>query len=276
MEHNLSFGRDERSRTSDRESPPAVLDRGKIDFGGKPTKMDAFTLLHGVKAEANKNASDLEKVVRAMLQQRTNRAMIDNAHLSHVLSCLRYKNRLAQLLKNLTNFVANYVREHPGETAIALLSILSISIVPIILPAIGFSAIGPVAQSLAAAWQSAIGIVAAGTPFSFLQSAAMGGPAASVFLVAGVAGLAGLAIKKAAGWVTRWWNSKNDEAEKNCSFEELVREIRGRRDCEHKGRGRRVEGPHRCEECGDRLPQFILECRHCRFQACRRCRLNSR
>lgn len=172
--------------------------------------------------------------------------------------------------------MTNYVREHPWEITFALLSILSISIVPIILPAIGFSAIGPVAGSLAAAWQSSIGIVAAGTPFGFLQSTAMGGAAASIFYGAGVAGLAGLAIKKAVGWVTKWWNSKSDEAEKTCSFQEIVQEIRERRDCEHKGRWRRIEGPHRCEECGYKLPQFILECRHCQFQACRRCRLKSR
>ncbi len=92
-----------------------------------------------------------------------------------------------------------------------LFSILSITIVPVILPAIGFSAIGPVAQSIAAAWQSSLGIVAAGTPFAFLQSAAMGGAAAGVFYGAEIAGLAVLAGKKAVGWATGWWNSNSEE-----------------------------------------------------------------
>ncbi|KAF3181091.1 hypothetical protein TWF106_010830 [Orbilia oligospora] len=46
---------------------------------------------------------------------------------------------------------------------------------PVILGAIGFSATGPVAGSYAAAWQSSIGVVQAGSTFAALQSAAMTG-----------------------------------------------------------------------------------------------------
>lgn len=143
-----------------------------------------------------KNASNLGMLVRTMLQHLYNWAILDNARLLNVLDRLR----------NFTASVTSYVHKHPWETAFALLSILGITIVPVVLPAIGFSAIGPVAQSIAAAWQSSIGIVAAGTPFAFLQSAAMGGAAAGVFYGAGVAGLAVLAGKKAFDWAVEWWH----------------------------------------------------------------------
>ena len=131
-----------------------------------------------------------------MLQYYYNGAILDNAKLSYILGRLR----------NFTASLTSYVHKHPYETAIALLSILSIIIIPVIMPTIGFSAIGPVAQSIAAAWQSSIGIVAAGTPFAFLQSAAMGGAAAGVFYGAGVAGLAVLTSKKAVDWAVGWWH----------------------------------------------------------------------
>lgn len=98
------------------------------------------------------------------------------------------------------------MHEHSWETAFALLSVLSITIVPVILLAIGFSAIGSIAKSIAIAWQSSLGIVAAGTSFAFLQSAAMGGATAGVFYGAGVAGLAVLAGKKAVDWAVGWWH----------------------------------------------------------------------
>ncbi len=144
-----------------------------------------------------------------MLQHHRNGAILDNAQLFYVLDRLR--NQLSYVLDRLRNFatsVTSYAHEHPWETAFALLSILSILVVPVILPAIGFSALGPVAQSIAAAWQSSLGIVAAATPFAFLQSAAMGGAAAGVFYGAGVAGLAVLGGKKAVGWAIGWWNKE--------------------------------------------------------------------
>ena len=52
----------------------------------------------------------------------------------------------------------------------------------------GFAASGPVAASAAAAWQSSIGIVQAGSLFSFCQSAAMGGAAVNGIIACGAAG----------------------------------------------------------------------------------------
>ncbi|KAL8792656.1 MAG: hypothetical protein Q9195_004716 [Heterodermia aff. obscurata] len=77
---------------------------------------------------------------------------------------------------------------------------------PAILGAVGFSAIGPVAESAAAAWQASMGSVVAGGLFSFLQSAAMGGAAMGVFTGIGTAGAvvavaAGLASPERVGEV---------------------------------------------------------------------------
>ena len=57
-------------------------------------------------------------------------------------------------------------------------------------------------------------------------------------------------------------------------IQQIAQELRERHDCDHRGRWRRVEGPHQCEECHSRLRNFILECRHCMLQACVRCRCN--
>ena len=59
---------------------------------------------------------------------------------------------------------------------------------PTILGAIGFSAVGPVAGSIAAGWQASIGSVVAGSVFAFLQSAAMGGAAVGLFAGFGAVG----------------------------------------------------------------------------------------
>ena len=69
------------------------------------------------------------------------------------------------------------------------------------LPILGFSSIGPVAGSIAAGWQASMGSVVAGSLFSFLQSAAMGGAAMGVF--AGIGALGG-AVVAAAGLASLW------------------------------------------------------------------------
>lgn len=53
----------------------------------------------------------------------------------------------------------------------------------------GFSAVGPVAGSFAAGWQASSGLVAAGSLFAFLQSAAMGGAAIGLFTGIGAVGV---------------------------------------------------------------------------------------
>ena len=62
--------------------------------------------------------------------------------------------------------------------------------IPPILQVVGFGALGPIAGSIAAGWQSSLGLVAAGTPFAFLQSAAMGGAAMGAITIVGALGSA--------------------------------------------------------------------------------------
>lgn len=63
----------------------------------------------------------------------------------------------------------------------------SVAALPI-LGAAGFAAAGPVAGSAAAAWQSSIGLVQAGSLFAWCQSAAMGGAAVGGIVACGAAG----------------------------------------------------------------------------------------
>ncbi|MCJ1403431.1 hypothetical protein MMC11_006654 [Xylographa trunciseda] len=129
---------------------------------------------------------------------------------------LRFSDRLAQLQAQLHAYatsVNRYVRAHPREIGFALFCMFFLAIVPVILPAIGFSSMGPVAGSLAAAWQSAIGAVVAGSPFAILQSAAMGGAAAGVITGVGVAGFAALAAKKVGEWAWGAWGKWGKKGE---------------------------------------------------------------
>jgi hypothetical protein len=75
-----------------------------------------------------------------------------------------------------------YVHDNPARFALevtsATIGVAALITMPV-LGAIGFSTLGPVGGSLAAGWQSSIGAVQAGTLFSFCQSAAMGGAAAT-------------------------------------------------------------------------------------------------
>jgi len=81
-----------------------------------------------------------------------------------------------------------------GTTAGAFLA-------PVVLTAglgvIGFSAVGPVAGSIAAGLQAGIGNVAAGSLFAMAQSAAMGGAVSSVVTAAGALGGGGAAAAAA-------------------------------------------------------------------------------
>ncbi|KAL3479212.1 hypothetical protein BJX99DRAFT_255741 [Aspergillus californicus] len=111
-------------------------------------------------------------------------------------------------LRNATstaiNFAQTVAREHTtalaiGSTGLALATAPVTG--PAVLSTIGFSAVGPVAASFAAAWQSSIGIVQAGSLFATLQGAAMGGAAAEAFTVASSVGI-GMAGSAAVGtWV---------------------------------------------------------------------------
>lgn len=73
-----------------------------------------------------------------------------------------------------------------------------------ILPSLGFSAIGPDPGSFAAAWQSSIGIVPAGSMFAITQSLGMTGTGALVIggTSAGLTLLAGLVAANKLDWCT--------------------------------------------------------------------------
>ncbi|KAI9465367.1 hypothetical protein BJY52DRAFT_683695 [Lactarius psammicola] len=84
-------------------------------------------------------------------------------------------------------------------------AVLGVVLTPIMVPAIlglfGFSAIGPVAGTAAAAWQSGIGSVAAGSLFATAQGVAMGAAVPPVIMAigAGMGGAGGAAIAAGVG-----------------------------------------------------------------------------
>lgn len=55
---------------------------------------------------------------------------------------------------------------------------------------------------------------------------------------------------------------------------QIANNLRERHDCYHDGWWRRIEGSHRCEECGDQLGKYILQCRECMLQTCAKCKRN--
>lgn len=86
-----------------------------------------------------------------------------------------------------------HIKAKPISSGITILGALVFGTATLINPVLGvagFSAMGPVAGSTAAAWQSSIGIVQAGSFFAWCQSAAMGGAAAGAIVGAQGAGVA--------------------------------------------------------------------------------------
>ena len=87
--------------------------------------------------------------------------------------------------------IRTYAKAHPFLLASQIVGgvgvIASLVALPI-LGAAGFAAAGPVAGSAAAAWQSSIGLVQAGSVFAFCQSAAMAGTAVNGIVALGAAG----------------------------------------------------------------------------------------
>jgi hypothetical protein len=95
--------------------------------------------------------------------------------------------------------VLAHFKAQPLTSGISIAGVLVFGAASLINPALGiagFSALGPAASSAAAAWQSSIGLVQAGSFFAWCQSAAMGGSAAGAIIAAqGVgASAAGLGI----------------------------------------------------------------------------------
>ena len=102
-------------------------------------------------------------------------------------------NRLKPALLKRLKDISAWIRAHPYRAfgVIGGITILGLTFaIPVILEVVGFGALGPVAGSIAAGWHSSLGIVAAGTPFAFLQSAAMGGAAMGVMTGIGALGSA--------------------------------------------------------------------------------------
>ncbi|PQE24357.1 kinase-like domain protein [Rutstroemia sp. NJR-2017a BVV2] len=87
--------------------------------------------------------------------------------------------------------LSKYIQAHPYRFSLqvvgGLVSVASLVTIPV-LGAAGFAAAGPVAGSAAAAWQSSIGLVEAGSAFAWCQSVAMGGAAVGGLIGAGVGG----------------------------------------------------------------------------------------
>ncbi|KAL8828417.1 MAG: hypothetical protein Q9191_002598 [Dirinaria sp. TL-2023a] len=92
------------------------------------------------------------------------------------------------LFKRLKDISA-WIRAHPYRAfgVFSGITILGLTCaIPVFLELVGFGALGPVAGSIATGWHSSLGLVAAGTPFAFLQSAAMGGAAMGAITGIGV------------------------------------------------------------------------------------------
>ena len=84
-----------------------------------------------------------------------------------------------------------YAKAHPYLLTTQIVSGVAMTASLVALPIIGaagFAAAGPVAGSAAAAWQSSVGIVQAGSVFAWCQSAAMGGAAVNGIVALGAAG----------------------------------------------------------------------------------------
>ncbi len=91
----------------------------------------------------------------------------------------------------MAELLTAWVKAHSKEITVIVagITLFALSLAtPAILGAIGFSATGPILGSMAATWQASIGSVAAGSLFSFLQSAAMGGAAMGLFTGVGAVG----------------------------------------------------------------------------------------
>ena len=92
--------------------------------------------------------------------------------------------------KKMLKTTTDYLRAHPYHIPAAGVAITAGALAaPWILGAAGFSAAGPVAGSIAAGWQSSLGVVQAGSLFAWCQSAVMGGYAAQTITAASVAGM---------------------------------------------------------------------------------------
>ncbi|KAH9980660.1 hypothetical protein BJV74DRAFT_887677 [Russula compacta] len=85
-----------------------------------------------------------------------------------------------------------HVMWHKLDIALGVVAIPAI--ISSVLAAFGFGAAGPIAGSMAAAWQATIGNVVGGSLFAWLQSLAMGGAKTGIVSTIGgiIGGLCGI------------------------------------------------------------------------------------
>ncbi|MCJ1248403.1 hypothetical protein MMC30_005620 [Trapelia coarctata] len=109
----------------------------------------------------------------------------------HELDRLAEMKKSQPRYKQIIDKTGNYAKEHPflfGSQFLGGTLSLGFLAAPFTLGAVGFAATGPVAGSLAAAWQASMPLAQAGSLFSWLQGAAMGGPAFGGLLAAAGSG----------------------------------------------------------------------------------------
>lgn len=55
------------------------------------------------------------------------------------------------------------------------------------------------------------------------------------------------------------------------AVENIVAQLRVQQECDHEDDWGRIEGEHNCDECGEHMPRFILQCPGCNMRACQGC-----
>ncbi|KAF3908337.1 hypothetical protein AA313_de0208272 [Arthrobotrys entomopaga] len=120
-----------------------------------------------------------------------------------ILSYWSWEYVVAVTKKNKIKKATNIMKKVAiGTTVVGGLVVVAALCAPLILPAVGFGAAGVGAGTAAAAWESAIGLVEAGSLFALLQSAGAGGAAGAAAITAVGIGGAGTAVTAgAAGMV---------------------------------------------------------------------------
>ncbi|KAJ7690026.1 hypothetical protein B0H14DRAFT_3906548 [Mycena olivaceomarginata] len=110
-------------------------------------------------------------------------------------------------LVRVAKAVMAFIKAHRWEILWSLATIVGIVLIINPVAAIGFGAMGPVAGTIAAGWQAAIGNVAAGSLFAFLQSVGMVHFVTIPILGVAVAGSGAVALAKVTGALqpaSRW------------------------------------------------------------------------
>jgi hypothetical protein len=144
-------------------------------------------------------------------QELTRRSMSNPSHCLKTYLLFTVEAQDVNILQRLSS----YAKTHPVLIGIQIvgltLSAVSFFAVPV-LGAVGFTAAGPAAGSVAATWQASIGAVEAGSLFAWCQSAAMGRAALSGIHIAGVAGAGLTRVTDILGLVEAFKSGRNPQA----------------------------------------------------------------